>query len=152
MEYKDWFKKASVYQIYPKSFKDSNDDGIGDIKGIIQKLDHIENLGIEVIWLTPIYVSPQKDNGYDIEDYYNIDPIFGTMDDFEELLTEVHNRGMKLIMDMVINHTSTQHRWFKEAKKEKTTHIMIFTYGKKLKIENYQTIGNLNLEEVHGNM
>lgn len=133
MEYKDWFKKASVYQIYPKSFKDSNDDGIGDIKGIIQKLDHIENLGIEVIWLTPIYVSPQKDNGYDIEDYYNIDPIFGTMDDFEELLTEVHNRGMKLIMDMVINHTSTQHRWFKEAKKGEDNPYHDFYIWKKTK-------------------
>ncbi|OXX84396.1 glucohydrolase, partial [Paraclostridium benzoelyticum] len=133
MGYKDWFKKASVYQIYPKSFKDSNDDGIGDIKGIIQKLDHIENLGIEVIWLTPIYVSPQKDNGYDIEDYYNIDPIFGTMDDFEELLTEVHNRGMKLIMDMVINHTSTQHRWFKEAKKGEDNPYHDFYIWKKTK-------------------
>ncbi len=133
MEYKDWFKKASVYQIYPKSFKDSNDDGIGDIKGIIQKLDHIENLGIEVIWLTPIYVSPQKDNGYDIEDYYNIDPIFGTMDDFEELLIEVHNRGMKLIMDMVINHTSTQHRWFKEAKKGEDNPYHDFYIWKKTK-------------------
>lgn len=133
MEYKDWFKKASVYQIYPKSFKDSNDDGIGDIKGIIQKLDHIENLGIEVIWLTPIYVSPQKDNGYDIEDYYNIDSIFGTMDDFEELLTEVHNRGMKLIMDMVINHTSTQHRWFKEAKKGEDNPYHDFYIWKKTK-------------------
>lgn len=133
MEYKDWFKKASVYQIYPKSFKDSNDDGIGDIKGIIQKLDHIENLGIEVIWLTPIYVSPQKDNGYDIEDYYNIDPIFGTMDDFEELLIEVHNRGMKLIMDMVINHTSTQHIWFKEAKKGEDNPYHDFYIWKKTK-------------------
>lgn len=130
---KDWFKKASVYQIYPKSFNDSNDDGIGDIKGIIQKLDYIENLGIEVIWLTPIYVSPQKDNGYDIADYYNIDPIFGTMDDFEELLREVHNRGMKLIMDMVINHTSTQHRWFMEAKKGEDNPYHDFYIWKKTK-------------------
>ncbi|WP_250675717.1 alpha,alpha-phosphotrehalase [Paraclostridium ghonii] len=117
MKNKDWFKKSSVYQIYPKSFKDSNNDGIGDIKGIIEKLDYIKNLGIDVIWLTPIYVSPQKDNGYDISDYYNIDPIFGSMDDFEELLSQVHNRDMKLIMDMVINHTSTEHMWFKEAQK-----------------------------------
>lgn len=117
MKNKDWFKKSTVYQIYPKSFKDSNNDGVGDIKGIIQKLDYIKNLGIDVIWLTPIYVSPQKDNGYDISDYYNIDPIFGTMDDFEELLRQVHNRDMKLIMDMVINHTSIEHIWFKEAQK-----------------------------------
>mgnify|MGYP005793904889 FL=1 len=114
---KDWFKKSVVYQIYPKSFNDSNNDGIGDIKGIIEKLDYIKNLGIEVIWLTPIYVSPQKDNGYDIADYYNIDPIFGTMEDFEDLLNKVHERGMKLIMDMVVNHTSTEHKWFKEALK-----------------------------------
>lgn len=114
---KDWFKKSVVYQIYPKSFNDSNNDGIGDIKGIIEKLDYIKNLGIEVIWLTPIYVSPQKDNGYDIADYYNIDPIFGTMEDFEDLLNKVHERGMKLIMDMVVNHTSNEHKWFKEALK-----------------------------------
>lgn len=114
---KDWFKKSVVYQIYPKSFNDSNNDGIGDIKGIIEKLDYIKNLGIEVIWLTPIYVSPQKDNGYDIADYYNIDPIFGTMEEFEDLLNKVHERGMKLIMDMVVNHTSTEHKWFKEALK-----------------------------------
>lgn len=117
MNNKDWFKKATVYQIYPKSFKDSNNDGIGDINGIIEKLDYIKNLGVEVIWLTPIYVSPQNDNGYDIADYYNIDPIFGTMDDFEKLLKEVHDRGMKLIMDMVVNHTSIEHKWFKEALK-----------------------------------
>ncbi|MGL5348021.1 MAG: alpha,alpha-phosphotrehalase [Peptostreptococcaceae bacterium] len=114
---KDWFKKSSVYQIYPKSFNDSNNDGIGDINGIIEKLDYIKNLGVDVIWLTPIYVSPQMDNGYDIADYYNIDPIFGTMEEFEELLKQVHNKGMKLIMDMVVNHTSTEHKWFKEALK-----------------------------------
>ena len=113
----EWYKKSVVYQIYPKSFNDSNNDGIGDINGIIEKLDYIKNLGVDVIWLTPIYVSPQKDNGYDIADYYNIDPLFGTMEDFENLLEEVHNRGMKLIMDMVVNHTSTEHKWFKEALK-----------------------------------
>lgn len=113
----EWYKKSVVYQIYPKSFNDSNNDGIGDINGIIEKLDYIKNLGVDVIWLTPIYVSPQKDNGYDIADYYNIDPLFGTMKDFENLLKEVHGRGMKLIMDMVVNHTSTEHNWFKEALK-----------------------------------
>ena len=113
----EWYKKSVVYQIYPKSFNDSNNDGIGDINGIIEKLYYIKNLGVDVIWLTPIYVSPQKDNGYDIADYYNIDPLFGTMEDFENLLEEVHNRGMKLIMDMVVNHTSTEHKWFKEALK-----------------------------------
>ncbi|MEG2110338.1 alpha,alpha-phosphotrehalase [Clostridium sp.] len=115
----NWWKKATVYQIYPKSFNDSNDDGIGDIGGIIEKLDYLKNLGVEVVWLTPIYVSPQNDNGYDIADYYNIDPLFGTMEDFEKLLSETHKRGMKLIMDMVVNHTSTEHMWFKEALKGK---------------------------------
>ncbi|MEG1003649.1 MAG: alpha,alpha-phosphotrehalase [Clostridium sp.] len=115
----NWWKKATVYQIYPKSFNDSNDDGIGDIGGIIEKLDYLKNLGVEVVWLTPIYASPQNDNGYDIADYYNIDPLFGTMEDFEKLLSETHKRGMKLIMDMVVNHTSTEHMWFKEALKGK---------------------------------
>lgn len=114
---KDWWKSSTVYQIYPKSFYDSNGDGIGDIQGIIKKLDYLKELGVDVLWLTPIYVSPMADNGYDIADYYNIDEIFGTMKDFEKLLTEVHNRDMKLIMDMVINHTSTKHFWFKEALK-----------------------------------
>lgn len=114
---KDWWKSATVYQIYPKSFCDSNGDGIGDIKGIIGKLDYLKNLGIDVIWTTPMYVSPMMDNGYDIADYYNIDPSFGTMEDFHELLKETHKRGMKLIMDMVINHTSTENFWFQEALK-----------------------------------
>ncbi len=114
---KDWWKEAVVYQIYTKSFYDSNGDGIGDLRGILAKLDYLKKLGIDVIWLTPIYVSPMKDNGYDIADYYNIDPCFGTMEDFEELLKEIHKRDMKLIMDLVINHTSTEHFWFKEALK-----------------------------------
>ena len=114
---KDWWKSSTVYQIYPKSFYDSNGDGIGDIQGIIKKLDYLKELGVDVLWLTPIYISPMADNGYDIADYYNIDETFGTMKDFEKLLIEVHNRDMKLIMDMVINHTSTKHFWFKEALK-----------------------------------
>lgn len=114
---KDWWKSSTVYQIYPKSFCDSNGDGIGDIKGIISKLDYLKKLGVDVIWTTPMYVSPMMDNGYDIADYYNIDPIFGTMEDFHKLLDEVHKREMKLIMDIVINHTSTEHFWFKEALK-----------------------------------
>ena len=114
---KDWWKSSTVYQIYPKSFYDSNGNGIGDIQGIIKKLDYLKELGVDVLWLTPIYVSPMADNGYDIADYYNIDETFGTMKDFEKLLIEVHNRDMKLIMDMVINHTSTKHFWFKEALK-----------------------------------
>ena len=108
-----WWKRAVVYQIYPKSFNDTTGNGTGDIQGIIQKLDYLKELGVDVLWLTPIYKSPQNDNGYDISDYYSIDPSYGTMEDFEELLHETHKRGMKLIMDLVINHTSTEHQWFK---------------------------------------
>ncbi|QHS23266.1 alpha,alpha-phosphotrehalase [Virgibacillus sp. MSP4-1] len=114
-----WWKKAVVYQIYPKSFRDTTGNGMGDIQGIIQKLDYLHKLGVDVIWLTPVYKSPQKDNGYDISDYYSIEPQYGTMEDFEELLTETHKRGMKLIMDLVINHTSTEHEWFKQAASSK---------------------------------
>ncbi|MFD1851784.1 alpha,alpha-phosphotrehalase [Oceanobacillus bengalensis] len=110
-----WWKKAVVYQIYPKSFNDTTGNGIGDIRGIIEKLDYIKNLGVDVIWLTPVYKSPQNDNGYDISDYFSIEPTYGTMADFEELLEETHKREMKLIMDLVINHTSTEHEWFKQA-------------------------------------
>ncbi|MRG84755.1 alpha,alpha-phosphotrehalase [Salinibacillus xinjiangensis] len=110
-----WWQNATVYQIYPKSFNDTTGNGIGDIQGIIEKLDYLNTLGVDVIWLTPIYQSPQKDNGYDISDYYSIEPTYGTMEDFEELLAETHKRGMKLIMDLVINHTSTEHEWFQQA-------------------------------------
>ena len=108
-----WWKKSVVYQIYPKSFLDTTGSGTGDIQGIISKLDYIKKLGVDVIWLTPIYKSPQNDNGYDISDYYSIEPRYGTMEDFQELLDETHKRDMKLIMDLVINHTSTEHEWFK---------------------------------------
>ncbi|WP_067726324.1 alpha,alpha-phosphotrehalase [Oceanobacillus damuensis] len=110
-----WWKKSVVYQIYPKSFHDTTGSGTGDIQGIISKLDYIKKLGVDVIWLTPVYQSPQKDNGYDISDYYSIEPAYGTMEDFQELLDETHKRDMKLIMDLVINHTSTEHEWFKQA-------------------------------------
>ncbi|BBW96201.1 alpha,alpha-phosphotrehalase [Geobacillus icigianus] len=115
-----WWKKAVVYQIYPKSFRDTNGDGIGDLPGVIEKLDYLKELGIDVIWLTPIYASPQRDNGYDISDYFRIHPAYGTMDDFDRLLHEVHARGMKLVMDMVVNHTSTDHEWFQQARASKT--------------------------------
>lgn len=111
----EWWKQAVVYQIYPKSFMDSDGDGYGDINGIISKLDYLSNLGVDVLWLTPIYPSPEKDNGYDISDYYGINPRYGTLAQFEELLLQVHRRGMKLIMDIVVNHTSTEHEWFKKA-------------------------------------
>jgi trehalose-6-phosphate hydrolase len=109
------FKKSTVYQIYPKSFNDSNGDGFGDLKGVTEKLDYLNTLGVDYIWLTPFYVSPQKDNGYDVADYYNIDPRFGTMEDFEELVSEADKRGIGIMLDMVFNHTSTEHQWFKNA-------------------------------------
>ncbi|MDQ1002464.1 trehalose-6-phosphate hydrolase [Neobacillus niacini] len=114
-----WWKKAVVYQIYPKSFNDTTGNGTGDIQGIIEKLDYLKELGVDVLWLTPIYKSPQRDNGYDISDYYNIQEEYGTMDDFDQLLAEAHKRGIKIIMDIVINHTSTEHEWFKQAKSSK---------------------------------
>ncbi|WP_173918415.1 alpha,alpha-phosphotrehalase [Halobacillus sp. Marseille-Q1614] len=114
-----WWKKAVVYQIYPKSFNDTTGNGVGDIQGIIEKLDYLNTLGVDVLWLTPMYKSPQNDNGYDISDYYDIQDEYGTMEDFERLLSETHKRGMKLIMDIVINHTSTEHEWFKESRKSK---------------------------------
>lgn len=119
MKTEAWWKRSTVYQIYPKSFYDTTGSGTGDIQGIIQKLDYIKKLGADVIWLTPIYQSPQNDNGYDISDYYAIDPSYGTMEDFEQLLEETHKRGMKLIMDLVVNHTSTEHEWFKQARSSK---------------------------------
>lgn len=116
---KKWWKELIAYQIYPKSFMDSNGDGIGDIPGIISKLDYLKDLGIDLIWLCPMYKSPNHDNGYDISDYKDILDEFGTMDDFNELLNEVHNRGMKLIIDLVINHTSDEHPWFIESRSSK---------------------------------
>lgn len=113
---KTWWKESIVYQIYPRSFNDSNNDGIGDIRGIIEKLDYVESLGVDVIWLCPVYDSPNDDNGYDIRDYYSIMQEFGTMADIDELLSSVHDRGMRLIMDLVLNHTSDEHAWFVESK------------------------------------
>jgi trehalose-6-phosphate hydrolase len=111
------FRKSVVYQIYPKSFNDSNGDGFGDLKGVTLKLDYLKKLGVDYIWLTPFYISPQKDNGYDVADYYNIDSRFGTMDDFEEMISEAQNRGIDVMLDMVFNHSSTEHQWFKNALK-----------------------------------
>jgi oligo-1,6-glucosidase len=114
-----WWKNAVVYQVYPRSFADSDGDGVGDLRGIIQHLDHIAALGVDVIWLSPIYPSPQDDNGYDISDYSGIDPMFGTLEIFDELLAGVHERGMKLIMDLVVNHSSDEHPWFIESRSSK---------------------------------
>ncbi len=119
---KNWWKASVVYQIYPRSFYDSNGDGIGDLKGITEKLDYLKDLGIDVIWLSPVYQSPNDDNGYDISDYKRIMDEFGTMADWETLLEEIHQRGMKLMMDLVVNHTSDEHVWFQESRKSKDNH------------------------------
>ncbi|WP_235296468.1 alpha-glucosidase [Portibacter marinus] len=116
---KKWWKEAVMYQVYPRSFKDSNGDGIGDLPGILEKVDHLVELGIDIVWLGPIYDSPNDDNGYDIRDYYKIHSEFGTMEDFDLLLKTLHFRGIKLIMDLVVNHTSDEHEWFMEARKSK---------------------------------
>lgn len=116
---KDWYKKTVIYQIYPRSYKDSNNDGYGDIRGIIEKLDYLEYLGIGAIWLSPVFKSPQKDNGYDISDYQDIEPLFGNLSDMEELIAEADKHGIKIIMDLVLNHSSNQHKWFLEAIRSK---------------------------------
>ena len=112
----EWWKGAVVYQIYPRSFKDSNGDGFGDLEGVRSKLDYLKGLGVDVLWLSPIYASPQADNGYDIADYYDIDPMFGTLSDFDRLLEGVHDRGMRLVMDLVVNHTSDENPWFAQSR------------------------------------
>lgn len=114
---KKWWQKAVVYQVYPRSFQDSNGDGIGDLAGVLQRLSYIKKLGVDVIWLNPVYKSPDKDNGYDISDYRDIQPKFGDMKIFDKLLSEAHRLGLKVVMDLVVNHTSDQHEWFKESRK-----------------------------------
>lgn len=114
-----WWKEAVVYQIYPRSFMDSDGDGVGDLRGVIEKLDYLKELGINVIWLNPIFVSPNDDNGYDISDYYNIMPEFGTMEDFEELLAKAHGRGIRIILDLVVNHSSDEHQWFIQSRRSR---------------------------------
>jgi oligo-1,6-glucosidase/glucan 1,6-alpha-glucosidase len=116
---KEWWKESVVYQVYPRSFNDSNGDGIGDLKGIIEKLDYLKELGIDVIWLSPVYKSPNDDNGYDISDYEDIMDDFGTIEDMDELIKEGNKRGIKILMDLVVNHTSDEHKWFIESKKSK---------------------------------
>ncbi|HEY5820445.1 MAG TPA: alpha-glucosidase [Propionibacteriaceae bacterium] len=111
-----WWKSAVVYQIYPRSFADSNGDGVGDLPGITSKVDYLHQLGVDVVWLSPVYASPMDDNGYDISDYTDVDPLFGSLDDLDRLITELHDRGMKLVMDLVVNHTSDEHAWFEESR------------------------------------
>ena len=117
-----WWANAVVYQIYPRSFQDSNGDGIGDLKGITSRLDYLADLGVDVLWLSPVYRSPQDDNGYDISDYQDIDPLFGTLEDMDELLAEAHRRGLRIVMDLVVNHTSDEHAWFQASRDKDDPH------------------------------
>ena len=116
-----WWKSAVVYQIYPRSFADADGDGMGDLRGVIDHLDHLAGLGVDVIWLSPIYPSPQDDNGYDISDYQNIDPLFGDLEVFDDLLKGAHARGLKIVMDLVVNHSSDEHPWFTESRSSATS-------------------------------
>ena len=130
---KEWWHNAICYQIYPKSFYDSNGDGIGDLRGIIQKLDHLADLGVDILWLSPVYVSPLADQGYDIADYRNIDPRFGSMDDMDELLREAHRRGIHVLMDLVVNHCSDEHEWFRKACEDPDGRYGKYFYIEKIK-------------------
>jgi oligo-1,6-glucosidase len=114
---REWWKESVIYQIYPRSFNDSNGDGIGDLRGVINNLDYLNDLGVDLIWMSPIFKSPNDDNGYDVSDYCDIMDEFGSMQDFDELLREMKNRGMKLMLDLVANHSSDEHYWFKESRK-----------------------------------
>ena len=120
MSSEPWWTSAVVYQIYPRSFADGNDDGVGDLVGMIDRLDYLVELGVDVLWLSPVYRSPMDDNGYDVSDYQDIDPVFGTLDDFDRLLSAAHDRGLKLIMDLVVNHTSDEHPWFVESRSSRS--------------------------------
>ena len=130
-----WWKEAVIYQIYPRSFMDSNGDGVGDLQGIISRLDYLKYLGIDVIWLSPVYQSPNDDNGYDISDYQAIMDEFGTMEDFDELLAKAHERGIRIVMDLVVNHTSDEHKWLWKAASPQTTNTAITISGGKEKIK-----------------
>lgn len=118
---RDWWRSAVVYQIYPRSFADSDGDGTGDLRGVIERLDHLVALGVDVVWLSPVYRSPQDDNGYDISDYQDIDPLFGTLADLDELIARAHGHGIKVVMDLVVNHTSDEHAWFEESRSSRTS-------------------------------
>jgi len=115
----EWWRSAVVYQVYPRSYQDSSGDGIGDLKGITRRLDHIKELGVDCIWLSPIFKSPQTDMGYDVSDYLDVDPLFGDLADFDDLIAKAHARGLKVITDQVLSHTSDQHEWFKQSRQSR---------------------------------
>lgn len=149
---KAWWKSSVIYQIYPRSFADSNGDGIGDLNGITAHLDYLKELGVDVIWLSPIYKSPNDDNGYDISDYQDIMTDFGTMEDFDRMIAEMHKRGIKLVMNIVVNHSSDEHRWFLESKNQKTIRIVIIISGKIRKTAKSQITGEHASEVLSGNL
>ena len=120
-EAKLWWRDGVIYQIYPRSFQDSNEDGVGDLRGIVSRLDYLVQLGVDAIWISPFYPSPMADFGYDVADYTGVDPLFGTMEDFDSLISAVHERGLKLILDFVPNHTSDQHPWFLDSRASRTS-------------------------------
>jgi alpha-glucosidase len=147
-----WWQQGVIYQIYPRSFQDSDGDGIGDLKGIISRLDYLQWLGIECIWLSPIFSSSMADFGYDISDYEDIHPLFGKMRDFDDLLQEVHSRGMKLLLDLVPNHTSDQHPWFLESRSSRDNPNENGIYGTTDDpMVPYPTTGSASLVAMHGN-
>ena len=137
---KKWWHDKVAYQIYPKSFLDTNGDGIGDLRGIISKLDYLKDLGIDIIWLSPIYQSPFVDQGYDISDYYKIAEEFGTMEEFDELLAETKKRGMYVLMDLVVNHCSDKHEWFRKALKDPYGIRGIFSFRKRKRRQGTQQL------------
>ena len=141
MQDPDWWRSATVYQIYPRSFADSNGDGVGDLRGIREKLPYLKELGVNLLWLSPVYDSPNDDNGYDIRDYRKIMAEFGTMEDFDALLAEAHANGMKLIMDLVVNHTSDEHPWFQVPCATPTVPAGTITSGTKAGTEKSRTTG-----------
>ena len=144
----DWYKDRVVYQVYPKSFKDTDGDGIGDLRGVIEKIDYIKELGVNTIWLNPIFVSPQVDNGYDIANYYAIDERLGSIEDFDELVMAAHERGIKVILDFVMNHISIH--GLKMPVKIKIVYTGIIIYGRRGKMENCLITGHHFLAEVFG--
>lgn len=137
---KNWWAESVIYQIYPRSFQDSNGDGIGDLRGIINQLDYLQELGVDIIWLSPIYQSPNDDNGYDISDYYRIMADFGSMADFDEMLQGIHQRGLRLVMDLVVNHTSDEHHWYQEARKSPDSPYRDYYFFRKEPPNNWQSI------------
>ena len=147
---KKWWHEKAAYQIYPKSFCDTNGDGIGDLKGVISKLDYLKDLGVDIIWLSPIYCSPLADQGYDISDYYDIDPRFGTMEDMDELLKEAKARDMYIVMDLVVNHCSDEHEWFKKACEDPEVSTENISTSPMPKIINFQTTGVLTSAVLYG--